>query len=195
LILGAWLAAEVGSQCWQGHDAVKAAIEAINQMPGDGVIGKYAIAGAVGATFYLDPSATLGVDTFVVLPATGAGLLVSLTPVYDYLNARGGTVENEPIVIGGWPVPFLPASNELELEALAAAVPTAVEGVTTWVMTAEHLAAIALRTGRAKDHYRIVQSIEQGAVDRKKLQEIIDVHHLTGKWKEFERRFLEGMQG
>lgn len=174
---------------------MKATIESINQMQADGIIGKYAIGGAVGATFYLEPAATLDVDVFVTLPTAPGGLLLSLSPIYNYLKARGGTVEDEHIVIGGWPVQFLPASDELELEALAEAVPTKVEDVGTWVMTAEHLAAIALRTGRPKDHNRILQFIEQGAVDRKTLQFIVERHNLTGKWKRFERRFLEGTHG
>lgn len=164
-------------------------------MQADGIIGKYAIGGAVGATFYLEPAATLDVDIFVILPTAPGELLLSLSPIYDYLKARGGTVEDEYIVIDDWPVQFLPASDELELEALAEAVPTTVEDVGTWVMTAEHLAAIALRTGRPKDHNRILQFIEQGVVNRQKLQIIIERHHLTGKWKQFERRFLEGSHG
>jgi hypothetical protein len=39
----------------------------INQMRDDGVIERYAIGGAVGATLYLEPSATLDVDVFVSL--------------------------------------------------------------------------------------------------------------------------------
>jgi hypothetical protein len=174
---------------------MKATIESINQMYADGVVSKYAIGGAVGATFYLEPAATLDVDIFVTLPKGPGGLLLSLSPIYEYLKARGGTVEDEHIAIGGWPVQFLPANGELELEALAEAVPTKVEDVETWVMTAEHLAAIALRTGRPKDHNRILQFIEQGAVDRKKLQIILERHNLTEKWKQFERRFLEGTHG
>jgi hypothetical protein len=174
---------------------MRATLESINRMQADGIIGKYAIGGAVGATFYLEPAATLDVDIFVTLPTAPSGLLLSLSPIYEYWKARGGAVEDEHIVIGGWPVQFLPANNELEREALAEAVPANVEDVETWVMTAEHLAAIALRTGRPKDHNRILQFIEQGAVDRKKLQLVIDRHQLTGKWKTFERRFLEGTHG
>jgi hypothetical protein len=179
----------------QGHETVKETIEAINQMQSDGVIGKYAIGGAVGATFYLEPAATLDVDIFVILPTAPDALLLSLSPIYDYLKARSGTAEDEHIVIGGWPVQFLPASDELELEALAEAVPTTVEGAGTWVMTAEHLAAIALRTGRPKDHNRILQFIEQSTLDRKKLQVILERHNLNSKWEQFERRFLEGTHG
>jgi hypothetical protein len=174
---------------------MKATLEAINQMQADGVFGKYAIGGAVGATFYLEPAATLDVDIFVILPTAASGLLLSLSPIYDYLKGRGGMVEDEHIVIGDWPVQFLPAGDDLELEALAEAVPTTIEDVGTWVMTAEHLAAIALRTGRPKDHNRILQFIEQGAVDRKKLALLIDRYNLAGKWKQFEHRFLEGTHG
>jgi hypothetical protein len=171
---------------------LKATLEAINQMQADGVIGKYAIGGAVGATLYLEPAATLDVDIFVTLPAAPGRLLLSLAPLYDYLKSRGGTVKDEHIVIGGWPVQFLPPSNELEREALADSVSATVEGVSTWVMSAEHLVAIALCTGRAKDHIRILQFIEQEAVDRGKLHAILEHHGLAAKWKQFERKYLEG---
>lgn len=41
---------------------MKKTLEEINQMQADGVISHYAIGGAVGATFYLEPAATLDVD-------------------------------------------------------------------------------------------------------------------------------------
>jgi len=44
---------------------MKATLEVINQMQVDGVIDNYAIGGAVGATFYLEPVATLGIDVIV----------------------------------------------------------------------------------------------------------------------------------
>jgi hypothetical protein len=172
---------------------VKATLEAINQMQTDGVIGKYAIGGAVGATFYLEPAATVDVDIFVTLPRESGGLLLSLTPIYDYLKARGGVVEDEYIVISGWPAQFLLPSNGLEREAVAQSVATAFEDITTWVMTAEHLVAIALRTGRAKDRNRILQFFEQNAVDVAKLQNILDRHGLTSKWQQFKDKYPEGI--
>jgi len=105
--------------------------------------------------------------------------LVSLAPIYAYLRARGGVEQDEYIVFGGWPVQFLPTANELEQEAVENSVPTTVEGVRTWIMTAEHLAAIALRTGRAKDHNRVLQFVEQNAVDRNRLHGILEKHGLT----------------
>jgi hypothetical protein len=171
---------------------VKATLEAINQMQADGVIGKYAIGGAVGATFYLEPAATVDLDIFVTLPTSGGGLLLSLAPIYEYLKSHGGKVVDEYIEIGGWPVQFLAPNNDLEQEAVNQAVSTNVEAVRTWVMSAEHLVAIALKTGRAKDHNRILQFVEQEAVDRRKLSRILAQHGLTLKWKEFERKYLEG---
>lgn len=166
-------------------------LELINQMQADGVIGKYAIGGAVGATMYLEPAATLDIDIFAVLPAH-EGLLVSLTPIYDYLKARGASVQEEYIVIEGWPVQFLPPGNDLEQEAVNEAIATTVKGVPTRVMSAEHLVAIALRTGRSKDHIRILQFIEQEKVDRKRLRAILERHALLPKWQQFERKYLGG---
>jgi hypothetical protein len=143
---------------------VKATLEAINQMQADGIIGKYAIGGAVGATFYLEPAATLDIGIFVVLPASETGLLISLEPICKYLKTRGAEVQDEHIVIGGWPIQFLPPSNDLEREAVAYAQARTVEGAAAWVMSPEHLVAIALRLGWSKDHIRIVQFIEQNAV-------------------------------
>ena len=171
---------------------MKATLEAINQMQADGVIGKYAIGGAVGATLYLEPAATLDVDIFVVLPSVPGSSLLSLAPIYDYLKARGYALKDEHIVVGGWPVQFLPPSNDLEREAVADSVAATVEGVTTRVMSAEHLVAIALRTGRAKDHIRILQFVEQEAVDREKLRAILERHVLSSKWSQFEQKYLEG---
>src|SRR5438067_3896612 len=144
---------------------VRRTIEMLNALQADGVIHQYAIGGAVAATFYLEPAATLDVDVFVLL-SNSSGTLVSLTPIYEYLKARGGIEDREHIVIGDWPVQFLVPANELETEAVAASVPVDVEGVRTWVMLAEHLVAIALSTGRAKDYIRVIQFIKEKAVDQ-----------------------------
>ncbi|MGA6981560.1 MAG: hypothetical protein WBZ11_08420 [Candidatus Sulfotelmatobacter sp.] len=174
---------------------MKATLEAINQMQADGVICHYAIGGAVGATFYLEPAATYDLDIFVILPAADASPLVSLAPIYEHLTAHGGVAQHEHILIGGWPVRFLVPNNDLEREAIAGSLPTTVDGVGTWVIMEEHLVAIALQTGRMKDYLRILQFIEQRAVDMAVLQAIIERHGLASKWKQFESRFLEGTHG
>jgi len=68
-------------------------------MQAEGVIGKYAIGGAVGATLYLEPAATLDVDIFVAWPVTPGSSFLSLTPLYDFLKSRGGRVVDEHIVV------------------------------------------------------------------------------------------------
>jgi hypothetical protein len=165
-------------------------LTAINQMEADGIIDQYAIGGAVGATFYLEPLATLDVDVFVAFRAESGRLLVSPQRIFDYLKARGGTMEGEYVVVAGWPVQFLPASGPLLKEALDRAVDSDVEGTRARVFTAEHLAAIALQTGRAKDKARLLQFIESGAVDAGRLQDIIVRHELLELWRRFERQFL-----
>jgi hypothetical protein len=170
---------------------MKATLEVINEMQAKGVIGKYAIGGAVGATFYLEPAATFDVDIFVVLPWTQTGTLLSLSPIYGFLKARGCHIGGEHIIIGTWPVRFLPASDGLEREALEHPVQTEVEGVETWVMTAEHLVAIALRTGRPKDHARILQFLEADAIDREALRGFLIRHGLLRKWEQFQEKYLE----
>ena len=171
---------------------MKGTLEVINQMQAEGVIGRYAIGGAVGATFYLEPSATLDIDIFVALEAPQDSSLVTLAPVYDHLRSRGYKTEKEYVVIEGWPVQFLPPADALEEESLGQAVETEVEGVGTRVMTGEHLVAIALRTGRAKDFARILQFVESGVLDADRLDSILKRHGLLEKWEQFEVKFLRG---
>ena len=169
---------------------IRETIAAINQMQADGIIERYAIGGAVGATFYLEPVATLDVDVFIAFKPQAGQLLVSPQPLFEYLLARGGTMQGEYVVIAGWPVQFLPAGNPLLEEALAGAVEHDVEGVSVRVFTAEHLAAIALQTWRAKDKARLLQFVEAGALDTTCFQAIVDRHGLVDRWREFERQFL-----
>lgn len=171
---------------------MKATLEVINRMQAEGVIGQYAIGGAVGATFYLEPSATLDIDIFVALNSPQGSSLVTLKPAYDYLRSRGYQAESEHVLIEGWPVQYLPASGALEREGIEQAVETEVEGVRTRVMTAEHLVAIALRTGRAKDFARILQFVESGVLDAAKFDSVLKRHGLFERWEQFELKFLRG---
>ena len=169
---------------------IKDTIATINQMQADGVIEHYAIGGAVGATFYLEPVATLDVDVFITFRPESGRLLANPQPLFDYLMARGGRMEREYIVIAGWPVQFLPAANPLTEEALAQAVEKDVAGVSARAFTAEHLAAIALQTGRAKDKTRLLQFIEADVLDLARFQAIIGRHDLQVAWQRFEKLFL-----
>jgi len=169
---------------------IKAVITTMNRMQADGVIDRYAIGGAVGATFYLEPVATLDVDIFVAFRPEPGNLLVSPQRIFDYLMARGGTMDGEYTIIGGWPVQFLPPTGPLVEEALQKALVRDVDGTPARVFTAEHLAAIALQTGRAKDKARLLQFIEAGVLDPVRFQAVLARHGLVGAWQRFERQFL-----
>ena len=58
-------------------------------MQADGVIERYAIGGAVGATFYLEPVATLDVDIFVAFHPEPGSLIVTPRSIFDYLTSHG----------------------------------------------------------------------------------------------------------
>jgi hypothetical protein len=170
---------------------MKATLSVINQMYADAIIGPYAIGGAIGATFYLEPVATYDIDVFISLKRVPGSSLVSLEPIYTYLKARGCKPEKEYIIIEGWQVQFLPASDALDREALAEAIETSIEDIKTRVMTAEHLTAIALRTGRPKDKIRITQFVESGVLDEAKLNQILAGHGLLAKWENFKHKYID----
>ena len=169
---------------------IQEVIRTINQMQADGIIDSYAIGGAVGATFHLEPVSTLDVDIFVSFRTEPGSLLVSPRPIYDYLTARGCAVDGEYLIIAGWPVQFLPPTGPLAEEALAKAVVHDVAGVPARVFTAEYLAAIALQAGRAKDKARLLQFIESGTLNAATFEDILTRHALTERWAQFQRQFL-----
>ena len=169
---------------------IKEAIAIVNRMHVDGIIGRYAIGGAVGATFHLEPVTTLDLDIFVGFRIEPGQLILNLRPIYEYLTARGCVIEREYIVIAGWPVQFLPAGTPLVEEALDEAVEHDLDGTPVRVFTAEHLCAIALEVGRAKDKARLLQFCEAGAFEVARFESIIARHGLTDRWRLFERQFL-----
>src|SRR5207249_8341632 len=101
----------------------------INGMQAAGVIERYAIGGAVGATFYLEPVATLDVDVFVEFHTEPGSQMISPEPIFRYLRDRGCAMEVEHIVIAGWPIQFLPVGSALVQESVAKGVEKDVEGV------------------------------------------------------------------
>lgn len=108
--------------------ALKRTLEVINRMVEDGVLDRYAIGGAVGATFYLEPSATLDVDIFVLFPPASRSPLISLAPLYAYLQERRYRTDHKHVIVEDWPVQFLPAADDLQEEAVREAVNTEVDG-------------------------------------------------------------------
>src|SRR6188768_3573500 len=107
---------------------MKQTLAVIEQLHTEGTIGPYAIGGAVGAAFYLEPVATLDVDVFVLFEP--APLILTLTPIYEACAKLGYRAEGEAIVIEGWPVQFLAAEPALLAEAVREAVTRESGGLT-----------------------------------------------------------------
>jgi hypothetical protein len=180
---------------------ITAAIAIISQMREDGVIEQYALGGAVAANFYLEPADTTDLDVFVALEPPPGQTLISLDSLYAYLQRLGCQVEDKTgyVVVAGWPVQFLPVSGDpLLQEALENSVEKDVAGVPVRVFRAEHLVAIALRVGRAKDKARLVQFLEASssseptaAFDEAALSSILERHSLTDRWFHFKRQMTD----
>ena len=93
------------------------------------------------------------------------------------------------MLIHGWPVQILPAYTSLVEEAVRDAREQAFEGLSVPVVTADHLCAIALQTGRPKDFQRIYSLIQAGCVTSAKLRQLIQAHGLQERWKQYARRY------
>lgn len=159
-------------------------LHVLNELERDGILSRYAIGGAMGAMFYIEPLLTFDLDIIVLLPETKGGLL-TLAPLYEALRAKGYAEEGECVVIEGVPVQFLPAYNALLEEALQNARTMSYESTSTKVLGAEHLVAICLQTGRTKDRERVRILQEEADLDSVYLSEILRRHQLEGKWKEW----------
>jgi hypothetical protein len=170
----------------------QAALKVINEMQAAGVIGKYAIGGAVAATFYIEPTATYDIDIFISFKNVPGSPFASLEHIFNYLTGPDQQYKTNGahFLIAGWQIQFLPADDDLNNEALSEAVETQVGAVKTWIMTAEHLMAIALKTGRGKDLIRLEQFVRHNVFNRGKLDQILARHKLVEKWKEFNDKYI-----
>jgi hypothetical protein len=88
------------------------------------------------------------------------------------------------VVVGGWPIRFLPAAKPIEMEAIDHAVeqPLA-DGVNAFVPPPEYLMAIAIDLGRPKDLIRLQQFHEEQVYDPVKLEALLKDHGLMPKWQ------------
>jgi hypothetical protein len=159
----------------------------LNEMVRDGALENYAVAGAVGAMFYVEPFSTQDIDVLVMTPEDR---LVIELPGLAYLKARGYTeFRNEGIVIQDWPVQFLPATTQLEREAYLNAEISNLDEVPVRVVLPEHLVAIMLSVGRPKDLARVEMFLSQDAVKIDALEDLIQRHRLTEKLADYKRKF------
>ncbi len=168
---------------------MKTVIELLNEMKQAGVIQNYAIFGAMAQMRYTEPVATLDADVLVLLKDAAA--IDVLGPIYRFCRERGCRPREEAILVGDWPVQFIPTFSTLTEEAVREAEIGEIEGQPARVVTARHLAVIALSVGRAKDHARILALLETEAVTREEIAGLAARHGLQEKWAAFKRRFLD----
>jgi hypothetical protein len=145
---------------------MKEVAELLNAMRDAGVIAQYALFGAIAQMRYTESVATLDADVLVALPPRGLDVL---KPIYEFCAARGYHPEGEAVRVGAWPVQFIPVFNPLTEEALEQAESADMEGTPLRVVSAAHLAVIALGTRRAKGYIRTLSLLESGCVTREQL--------------------------
>lgn len=168
-------------------------IEVITKLAERGAIQSYAIAGAVAALNYIQPTLTEDLDILVSVAhfdRRQSGLIL-LTSIENALAEMGYTERTDVgIKVEDWPVQFLPVSSELDEEALEQAIeldidPTATPPLRARCLRAEHLVAIAVKVGRLKDLARVQAFLEQDVVDLIALKKVLERHKLMEKWRDF----------
>ncbi len=166
-------------------------IEVVARLAAQGVIRDYAIAGAVAALNYIEPTLTQDIDVLVSigdLENRSSGLVL-LTPIENALAAMGYNERTDVgILVEGWPVQFLPVSSRLDEAALREAREIEIEGsppIKTRVLSPEHVVAKAITVGRLKDLARVEAFLDQNAVDLNELKALLDRFQLMPAWSAF----------
>ena len=172
---------------------IKQTLDVINAMERDGVIERYAIGGAVAAYSYIEPALTEDLDILVSFKGEAPTGLLLLQPVLEYLRARGfAEFRKEGVMVGGWPVQFLPVASPLDDEALSKAEHIDIREngakIRARVLSAEHVVATAIQLGRPKDIQRVNQFLSEKAVNLRKLKGILERHNLMPAWRAFCRK-------
>jgi hypothetical protein len=173
--------------------SMRKTIEVITKLAERGVFNSYAIAGAVAALNYIEPTLTEDLDILISVAdfeRHQSGLIL-LTPIEKALHEMGYADRSDVgFLIEGWPVQFLPVASPLDEEALDQAIDLEIETageppLCARCLRAEHLVAIAIKLGRLKDLARVQAFLEQKAVDLAALKDVLVRHHLLDNWLSF----------
>jgi hypothetical protein len=168
-------------------------IEVVTRLAETRAIERYAIAGAVAALNYIQPTLTEDRDILVSIAhfeKHQSGMIL-LTPIEKALAEMGYTERTDVgYMIGNWPVQFLPVASELDEEALERAIELDVDltgdpPLKARCLRAEHVVAIAVKLGRLKDLARVQAFLEQEAVDMGALKDVLGRHNLMANWLSF----------
>ena len=159
--------------------SLKDVFRVLNRMRDERVLGQYAIAGATAVLFYAEPTRTYDLDVFVTVDTAAGDPLAPLSRIYAWAEQQGFQARDEHLMIHGVPVQFLPAYNALVTAAVTTAQVHGYEGEPVRVVDAEHLIALALQAGGARRRERAWLLLESGAVDRKRLREVLTAHAIA----------------
>lgn len=167
---------------------MKQVAQLLNGMARDGVIRSYAVFGAVAQMRYTEAVATLDADILVSID--DAEPLAMLAPIYAYCRERGYEPEGEAIRVGDWPVQFVPVYDTLTQESVEQAETGDMDGEPLRVVRADHLALMAIKTGRTKDYLRVVALLEAKATTEDDITSLAAQHDLSPLWQAFQKRYL-----
>jgi len=169
---------------------VKKTLKVLNDMVEMGLIEQYAIGGGIAVLYYTEPVLTYDLDVFCLLPVDKSEL-ITLSPIYEYLQKKGYREDGEHIIIEGIPVQMIPAYNEIIEEALNEAAEVKYQQIKTRIVRVEHLLAIMLQTYRPKDRERILLLLDETQIDMIYLEDVLKRHGLMKKWLTFRMRYNE----
>jgi len=170
---------------------IKEILGVLEEMKDAGIIEKYAIGGAFAAILHYEPISTIDLDIFFFLREKNDSPILSLNAIYDFAKQKGFSFDQEFVNIHGWLVQFVEASHSpLWTEAIENADTIKIEDFGAKVIDKEHLVAMWLYAGRAKDYQKIAMFCEAGFLDEAKLFGILQKHDLTEKWNMEKWRFL-----
>ncbi len=163
----------------------------LEEMRSAGIIEKYAIGGAFAAILHYEPISTIDLDIFFFLGERNDSPILSLKAIYDYAKEKGFSFDHEFVNIYGWLVQFVEASHSrLWTEAIGNADILKIDDADAKVIGKEHLVAMWLYAGRAKDFQKIQMFWEADFLDEAKLFDILERHDLTAKWEKEKWRFI-----
>jgi predicted nucleotidyltransferase len=161
----------------------------LNEMEKKGILKKYAIAGGIATIYYTEPFTTQDIDIFFVPESKNK--IILLTPFYEFFSKLGFKTYKEYIMIEEIPIQFIPASKELEKEAVENAIKIKYKNVEIKIIKPEYLIAIFLDVFRPKDREKIIKLLEQSKINKHLLYNILKRYNLMEKFKKFREKYYE----
>jgi hypothetical protein len=167
------------------------ALKIVSQAQAEGLFSSYAIGGGIAALFYIEPVATFDLDIFIIQEKSSSPV-VSLSPIYSWLTARGYKPSNEQVIIEGIAVQFIPVYNDLVKDGVLNAAEKKYGNTPARVLRPEYLIALMLQTFRPKDKERLCKFLQETAIDYPLLDSILIKYDLKNIFETFKRQYDVG---